>query len=470
MAISATVRSVLTSVLVAAVTVGATLLPLPETAVRFSAKTVLVVPGNDNPTGAAMEAKLNDYLNPGSPNYGFPGYELWKVPWVADSFDGDPGYTVSQNDGLHHLRAAISQFRDVDDEDDVDRIAVVGYSSGALVVIREMKALDGLSEDVLASDQIQFLVFGSPQRPNGGIYTRFPGFTFGDIVFEEPNPDTRFELTDISYEYDPISDFPAFPLLPLTLVNAALGFHYLHVTYVGPDSDLGNVVDNPTMTYYDQARGIRYLTIRSPHLPLLMPLYQLIDAAPVLRPLIEPMLKLVEPTLKVLVDLGYNRDVPVGEHLPARLLPTHDPAKVLANLANSAVEGVNGAWASITGIPAPNTSGTSDTSSTQDRAAPPADHVTREHHTIAAPPDDTADAQPEKATPDTDPVDSVAERPQRSLKNTTDPDRPSRRSQTAAADSHLRDKPHKVRDGSGAKMDAVKAPRESKRPKTADAA
>lgn len=317
--------------------------------IRFAAKTLLIVPGNDNPGGDGIEAKLNSTFDPSHPNYGFAGYDLTKVAWLSDSFDGDPGYAVSQNDGVAQLDTAITTYGNVADADDIDRLIVVGYSSGAVVVVREMKDLDTRGAAAPAPDQIEFLVFGSPHRPNGGIFTRFPGFQFAGIEFEDANPDTQYELTDIGYEYDPVSDFPAYPLMPLSLLNSLLAFEYLHVKYVGAESDPANAIDDPNLTYYDEDKGIRYITIRAPHLPLLMPAYDLLDAVPWLRPVGEPLLKLIEPTLKVLVDLGYNRDVPVGADVPARLLPAHDPAKVLQDLTNSIAAGVAGAWTSITG-------------------------------------------------------------------------------------------------------------------------
>lgn len=373
-------RPVVTTVFVTMIVVGGAFWPSPGIAAWLSAKTVLMVPGNNDPDGAGIEAKLNGHFDHKGPNFAFPGYDTVKVPWLSDSFDFDPGYAVSQADGLNRLHTAVTLYRDIEDGDDVDRMVIVGYSSGAVVVIEEMKQLD--ATEALSPEQVEFYVFGSPHRPNGGIYARFPGLAIGDVVFAGPNPDTRYELTDIGYEYDPVSDFPAYPLMPLTLINAVMGFQELHVNYVGPESDPDNALDDPNMTYYDQTRGISYVTIAAPHLPILMPLYRMIDDVPVLRPFVEPVLKLVEPALKVLVDLGYRRDVPVGEPVPAGLFPRIDLAKLVADLAHSVVAGVNDAVASITGSPAPGSPPTAP-------VAPLAPHATA----VEAPGPDAA-AQP----------------------------------------------------------------------------
>lgn len=335
---------------------------------RLLARTLLVMPGNDNPNGDNLEYGLNNYFNPTDPNYGFPGYDMVKVPWMSDSFDDDPGYQVSQDDGVEKLDTAITKYLNVDDGED-DYIVAAGYSSSANVVIREMKHLDSLGEAAPSPDQIKFMVLGSPHRPNGGIFGRFPGFNLMGIPFEETNPDTQYELTDIGYEYDPISDFPAYPLMPLTLLNSLAGWQLLHISYGGVESDLDNAIDNPNMTYYDEEKGIQYITIAAPHLPLLMPAYMVADALPPLKPFIEPVLKLIEPTLKVLVDLGYNREVPVGEHLPAQLFPKHDPAKVAADLADAVAKGIADAVESITGVKPDTADGADDAEETDTEKA-----------------------------------------------------------------------------------------------------
>lgn len=451
------VRPALTTLFTVSFAMGAAVCPIPQAALWLSAKTVLMIPGNADPQGVGLEAKLNGYFDDAGPNFGFPGYRTVKVPWLSDSFDLDPGYAISQADGLDKLHTAVTQYRNVDDDEDDDRLVVVGYSSGAIVVIEEMQRLDS-APDAPSPDQVQFHVFGSPQRPNGGIFARFPDLAIGDIVFAGANPDTRYELTDIGYEYDPVSDFPAYPLLPLTLLNAVMGFPELHIDYAGQESDLANAIDNPNMTYYDQTRGISYVTIAAPHLPLLMPLYRVIDQVPVLRPLVEPILKLVEPTLKVLVDLGYRRDIPVGEAVPAGLFPRLDLAKVVADLAHSVVEGVQDAFA---GTPAPqsppaaspHTPAVEDSTATHDTAR----EVVKRRSERSNAGKDTAEPSPRTRTArphssGSKEVAEAADRPDR-RKDSTQDARPSRKSN--------------VEKAATAKMDSV---RRTDRRQAADAA
>ena len=57
----------------------------------------------------------------------------------------------------------------------------------------------------------------------------------------------------------------------------------------------------------------------------------------------EPLIDVVEPFFRVLVELGYDRSIPPWEPTPARLIPTLDPVKVAADLVNAIGEGINNA-------------------------------------------------------------------------------------------------------------------------------
>jgi hypothetical protein len=144
--------------------------------------------GNDDPNALHIEHGLNDYFNPDDPNYGFPGYQLVKVPWTADSFDDAAGYEPSQQDGVEAIDAAIKQT--IADNPD-GKVIAGGYSSSADVIIPEMRRLDEQGEDAPDPSQLSFLVVGNPHRPNGGIFERFPGFGLFGISFDGPNPETQ---------------------------------------------------------------------------------------------------------------------------------------------------------------------------------------------------------------------------------------------------------------------------------------
>ena len=57
----------------------------------------------------------------------------------------------------------------------------------------------------------------------------------------------------------------------------------------------------------------------------------------------EPVIDVVEPFFRVIVELGYDRSIPPWEPTPARLIPTLDPATVAADLVDAIGEGINNA-------------------------------------------------------------------------------------------------------------------------------
>ncbi len=275
-----------------------------------------------------MEYQLDGYLNPASPKYGFPGYQLEKVTWSANIGD----YEASQEEGRGKIAAAISKaFAAGQPGDDV---VVVGYSSSANVIIREIRRLDAKGSPHRAD--LSFIVLGSPNRPNGGIYNRFPDLVSAlGFTYDGPNPDTDYPLMDVSWEYDPISDFPTYPLNLLATANSGMAFLYQHTNYY--EADLDDAVDNPNMTYTTHG-GTKYVTVGTKRLPLLRPLY---DAG-----FPTPALDLVEPTLKVWVDYGYDRSIPVGQLQSAKVSPSLEATLALGPaLAKAAEQGIRNAVA-----------------------------------------------------------------------------------------------------------------------------
>jgi hypothetical protein len=99
----------------------------------------------------------------------------------------------------------------------------------------------------------------------------------------------------------------------------------------------------PTSPTFQGTHGdTSYYFFENPDLPLFGPLRTL--GVP------EPLIDVVEPFFRVLVELGYDRSIPPWEPTPARLIPTLDPAKVITDLANAIGEGINNALA-LVGLP-----------------------------------------------------------------------------------------------------------------------
>ena len=61
----------------------------------------------------------------------------------------------------------------------------------------------------------------------------------------------------------------------------------------------------------------------------------------------EPVIDVVEPFFRVIVELGYDRSIPPWEPTPARLIPPLDPATVAGDLVDAIGEGITNAAALI---------------------------------------------------------------------------------------------------------------------------
>ena len=119
-----------------------------------------------------------------------------------------------------------------------------------------------------------------------------------------------------------LADFPLYPLNGIAHLNAFLGGVYVH-SYSLDDSLAPDPSKSPS--YQGKHGDTHYYFFETPDLPLFGPLRTL--GVP------EPLIDVVEPFFREVVELGYDRSIPPWEPTPARLIPTHDPATVAADLA-----------------------------------------------------------------------------------------------------------------------------------------
>jgi PE-PPE domain-containing protein len=190
-------------------------------------------------------------------------------------------------------------------------LLVVGYSEGTIVAEDVRRRLDPADPDAPPTDGLLFVMIASPHVPNGGIFGRFPGLTIPFFVTlngaAQPSP---YDTTYVTNEYDPTADFPAY-FNPLSLANTLVAIMYVHPDpyYDSVDYDpLTNTGTTPVLvkTVTNTAGGTdTYVFVPAEHLPLLAPPRQLFAAAG-LTPLTEPVLGVVEPVLRLLVDMGYT--------------------------------------------------------------------------------------------------------------------------------------------------------------------
>src|SRR5271166_6853768 len=199
------------------------------------------------------------------------------------------------------------------------------------------------------------LLLGSLNRPDGGLFERFPGLVIPGtwLDFNGAEPTDGVTTIDIANQYDFFADFPQYPINLVSDLNALFGIIYAHAAYgngilpeqvpaISPDSEpltgpyasesvLGSTeivkqVDGDTTFYF----------IPTTELPLLDPLRSL--SVP------ESVLNIIQPALQVIVEAGYDRSIPFGDPTPAELIPTIDPVTFLLEFANGVVQGADNAF------------------------------------------------------------------------------------------------------------------------------
>ncbi|WP_204804707.1 PE family protein [Mycobacterium riyadhense] len=224
-----------------------------------------------------------------------------------------------------------------------DNVTVFGYSQSAVIASLQMQRL--ISEGAPYTGQLTFVLTGNEMNPNGGILARIPGLNITSIglPFYGATPDNPYTTTTYTIEYDGFADFPRYPLNVLSDLNATMGILLLHTQYATlPPSDIANAVLLPT----EGPTSNTYYIIRTEHLPLLAP----VRAIPVIG---EPLAALVEPNLKVIVNLGYGdpnygySTSPANVPTPFGLFPDVPPQVVADALVAGTQQGVSDFWASL---------------------------------------------------------------------------------------------------------------------------
>lgn len=221
------------------------------------------------------------------------------------------------------------------------KVLVAGYSLGALLV-------EQLKRDVVASanppeQDISFLQIATPFVPNGGIFGRFPGLSIPNVVSAMgPGQPSQYDTTYIVNEYDLWGDFPAY-FNPVAILNAVLGHEYAHVDnwYDAVDpTDPANHVK--TVTDLVTGGTDTYILVPASRLPLLGPLrdiaYHLGVSAPA-----ERLLGLIEPLLRVIIDMGYTDRLNLNPevHTPFSLFtPPHKIIEALNAVPGAVREGL----------------------------------------------------------------------------------------------------------------------------------
>lgn len=272
----------------------------------------------------------------GDPRIFGPGGPSWPdEPWwkLSGLFDLTADQSIEA--GAANLEAALI-------EHPSDSVVIYGLSLGAGVANVVKKELAEHYPEGAAAPDVDFVLQSSVNVPNGGLYARFPGVYIPilDWTFNGPAPtDTVFDTVVISTQYDGFADFPLYPINLIADLNAVLGILYLHTR----PFDVSLPEDPTTSPAYQGTHGdSSFYFFETRDLPLFAPLRML--GVP------EPLIDVVEPFFRVLVELGYDRSIPLWEPTAARLFPKLDAATVFADLGAAIGEGIDNALA-LVGLP-----------------------------------------------------------------------------------------------------------------------
>ena len=358
-------RSVATAAAVAATCTVLTPVAIESRTIASTlASYVIGVGGRGDGAGANIPAKLgglDGFYDSSSDTYvpvSYPG-TMWPVDGLRDKTfrqSVTAGHTVLAHEIATHPGQKV----------------IIGYSLGAVVVNESRKDLEE-QYGPNGNPDIQFVLISNAYKPNGGVLARFPGIwiPFMDIYSTQPAKPDIFTTTDITNEYDTIGDFPAY-FNPLAIANALVAFPYTHPDqfYDGTDLDKydnanavadqtqldGNTTtyhyeDGTTKTVVTNVNGSTstYYVVHTEHLPLLQPLRDLTN--PIGASFV---LDAIEPTLRVFIDMAYDRETGPGTIKPFSLFtPTKNIVDALKKLPGAIEEGTENFQNGLPGAAAP---------------------------------------------------------------------------------------------------------------------
>jgi hypothetical protein len=236
-------------------------------------------------------------------------------------------------------------------------VTVFGYSQSAIIASLEMRNLAAGTSIFGATpptaSELNFVLVGNEMNPNGGMLARFPNLTIPSLglSFYGATPsDTIYPTAIYTAEYDGFADFPRYPLNFVSDLNAVLGIATVHVKYLDfTPAMVNNAVQLPTSPGYSGATS--YYAIHTDELPLLAPL----RAIPVIG---NPLAHLIEPDLRVIVNLGYGdpnygySTSPADVPTPFGLFPDVAPGTVFNALAAGTQQGIHDFTADLQAISA----------------------------------------------------------------------------------------------------------------------
>ncbi|WP_205877632.1 PE-PPE domain-containing protein [Mycobacterium camsae] len=311
--------------------VGVNLIELTPAGGGSSTTTALLMGGTGpNPLPwSGFEVLPSSFITPTHPSY---DAQFLVTPQKMFPITGPTSLTFDASiaEGMHRLNTATMNLHAAGKD-----IVVFGVSQSATVATLEMRYLQSLPPALRpAADELSFVLIANPNRPDGGLLSRFTGLSipFLGFTFNGATPANVYPTVDYAIQYDGAADFPRYPLNLLATANALAGFAYIHPSYSLSAAQFASGIVQPV----SPGSLTTYILIPTHDLPLLNP----VRAIPLVG---NPLADLVQPDLRVLVELGYDRTAYQDVPTPFGLFPQVDPAVLAAQLQQGAVQGIHDA-------------------------------------------------------------------------------------------------------------------------------
>lgn len=240
---------------------------------------------------------------------------------------------------------------------------VFGYSQSSTISSYVMQQL---TDAGVPKNDVNFLLVGDPSAPDGGLLSRFDGFTTtsGTVVsdplnlpslgvsFDSSTPASEYATNIYSIEYDGFADFPKYPLNFLADLNAFLGIETIHGHYLDGGNGTGGLGSGPSLADIQNATKLptsaadtstNYYMITTLDGTNTTPGAEI--TAPLVSLLPKPLQELLGPDLTYLINLGYGDGTlgystgPADVNSPFGLAPNVSASSVLSTLETDTEEG-----------------------------------------------------------------------------------------------------------------------------------
>jgi PE-PPE domain len=354
-------------------------------AFALGAATALIVPGTGTPNANVVanyrEHAADRYIAPFEPCSTANGCNLVGVNYPASfwplGFIGNwcPGFQCdtwneSVGTGVKNLDTALrAELAKPCPTTGCEPIILFGYSQGGAVVSDEMRNLSDLTPEQRA--RLSVVMIGNAYNPDGGIFTRLgflPTIPILDVTFGPATPvNTGIPMTGIGFQYDPVMYAPLYWGNPFAMLNALAAFQTVHGFYLTPN---GNGPTDPIAYGYTEAElatilagpcpgpncrvdsyGNKYYMIPAKSLPLTDFVTSMLPGP--LQAFAKPVVDLVSPVLKVLIDLGYDWSGDPGQTRflsPLPFNPVQNWPAVGANLVAATAQGIQAFFGDLGGL------------------------------------------------------------------------------------------------------------------------